>query len=588
MEKIFKLDEALSRKKISPAAYNNIVRWFEDEKYSEFRKEIKDLINNDKWAELEDSFSTILAFGTAGRRGPVGIGSNKINKSTLGETIQGLINCLDSTPETKQKGTVISFDTRLTSKVFADYAASIFCANGFNVYLFDGPRSTPELSFAVRHLNAEVGIMITASHNPPEDNGLKIYFKNGAIMPEMGFKIMEATQKVEKILKTDFIHAKENGKIKFISKEIDDTYINTVIQESLNSRARSAKIIFSALHGSGITNALPVLQKAGFKNLFLVDEQMIPDGHFPTIKNRLPNPAKKESAELVIKKCEEMEADIGLFTDPDADRLGVVAKDNADQYVFLTGDQIATLLCFYILDDLKKKKILKENHFIAKTMVTTDFLDALAGDLKVKIYNELLIGFKYITNLIGKNENEKFLFGAEQSNGFLKGTYAYDKDAAVATLLIAEFASILKEKNQTLIDALNNLYRKYGLYWEKEKSISLNEIKKDLKMDKLMAGLRKNPPKEINGQKVLKVKDCWDENNPLNSNLLVFYLSADKKNRLTIRPSGTEPLLRIYSQIYQPIPQNISDEDLEKEKIKAEKLSQEIIGEVKKYLKTKN
>ncbi len=584
MKKIFKLDEALSQKKISSAAYNNIVRWLEAEKYSEFKEEIKDLINTEKWAELEESFSAVLAFGTGGRRGPVGIGSNKINKATLGETIQGLIDCLEPSPEIKQKGVVISFDTRLTSKVFADYAASIFCANGFNIYLFDGPRSTPELSFTVRHLNTELGIMITASHNPPQDNGIKIYFRNGAIMPEMGFKIMEAAQKVEKILKTSFIQAKESGKIKFIAKEIDDIYINAVVQESLNFKARSAKIIFSALHGTGTTNALATLQRAGFKNLFLVDEQMNPDGHFSTIKNQLPNPGEKESAELVIKKCKEMEADIGLFTDPDADRLGLVAKNSDEQYVFLTGNQIAALLGFYILDDLKKKRILKTNYFVAKTLVTTDLLDALAVDFKTKIYNNLLIGFKYITNLIGENENEKFLFGAEQSNGFLKGTYTHDKDAAVAALLIAEFASVLKEKNQTLIDALNNLYKKYGLYWEKEKSISLKEIKKGLKMDKLMAGLRKNPFKEINGKKVINVKDFFNEKSPLNSNLLVFYLSSDKKNRLTIRPSGTEPLLRIYSQIYQPISQNISDEDLEKEKIKAEQSTISLIKSTKDYL----
>jgi len=573
------LETALRQKKISAEAYKNILLWLSDKKYKDFQEELKDFIQSGRWEKLNDSFFQILPFGTSGRRGKVGIGSNRINKITIGEVSQALADYLSRKPTAKQNGVVISFDTRLTSKVFADYVASIFCANGFNVCLFGNFRSAPELSFSVRNLNAEAGILISASHNPPSDNGIKIYFKDGALMPKEGFKIIELAKKVKKILKTDFLQAKESKKIKFVSEKIDDAYISKVAQESLAPKARSVKIVFSPLHGTGITNVLPVLQKAGFKNIFLVEEQIEANGNFPTIKNNIPNPELKETAELTTKKCESVEADLGLFTDPDADRLGVVCRDKNGKYVFLNGNQIASLLGFYVLTELKNRRKLNKNSFISKTFVTTHLLTDLAKDFNIKINDDLFVGFKYIVHTI--DENGGFIFGAEDTNGFLKGTYTRDKDAAVAGLLLAEFCSILKNKNKTLIDQLNELYKKYGFYWETIKKIPFEGAQNFIKMEKIMKSFRKNPLKEIGGEKVLKIKDWFDKNNPLDSNVVTFYLSVDKLNSITIRPSGTEPFLRIYSQTHTKLSPSISDEELEKEKIKAEQWSQKIIKGLK-------
>ncbi|MFA5386283.1 MAG: phospho-sugar mutase [Candidatus Paceibacterota bacterium] len=576
------LDAALKQKKISPSAYKNIFAWLSDKKYATSQKDLKELIQSNQWEELDDAFFQILPFGTSGRRGKIGVGSNRINKITIGEIAQGLADFLNK--KTHQGSVAIAFDTRLTSKVFANYVATIFVANGFQVYLFKNPRSTPELSFTVRHLNAEAGIVISASHNPPTDNGIKIYFKDGAVMPEDGLKIKELAQKAEKIKTTGFLQAKEKGKIKFIEEETDDVYVYNVIRESLNPRARSAKIVFSPLHGTGATNVLPVIEKAGFRDVFLVEEQLELNGKFPTIKNNIPNPEFEETAELTIKRCEEVEADIGFFTDPDADRLGVVCRDKNGKYVFLTGNQIISLLGFYILSELRGRKRLDKNSFISKTFITTSLLSDLAKEFNIKINDDLLVGFKYIIHTI--DENGKFTFGAEDTNGFLKGIYARDKDAAVAALLLAEFCSILKSKNKTLIDQLNELYKKYGLYWETLLEIPFEGAENFPKMGGIMTKLRKNPPKEVAGEKILKIKDWFDKNNLLDSNALTFYLSADKLQSITIRPSGTEPFLKIYYQTNTKLSPKISDEELEKEKTKAKQWSQKALEGIKKYLNT--
>ena len=568
MKKFPQLDQALKQKKISPSAYKNILLWLSDKKYTASQRDLKELIQSGQWKELDNAFFQILPFGTSGRRGKIGVGSNRINKITVGEVAQGLADYLNQ--KKKQNDIVIAFDTRSTSKVFANYVATIFSTNGFNVHLFDKPRSTPELSFAVRYLNADAGVMISASHNPPTDNGIKIYFKDGAVMPEEGLKIMDLAKKIEGTTETGFLQAKEKGRIRFIGEETDDIYIYKVIQESLNPRARSAKIVFSPLHGTGTTNVLPALEKTGFNNIFLVEEQLEPNGKFPTIKNNIPNPELEETANLTIKKCEEVEADIGFFTDPDADRLGVVCRDKNGKYVFLNGNQIISLLGFYVLNELKSRRRLDKNSFISKTFVTTYLLSNLAKEFNIKINDDLLIGFKYIIHTI----NDNFVFGAEDTNGFLKGTYTRDKDAAVAALLLAEFCSILKSKNKTLIDQLNELYKKYGLYWETISKIPFEGAENFPKIEKIMTKLRKNLLKKIGDEKVLKTKDWFDKKNPLDSNAITFYLSADKLNSVTVRPSGTESFLKIYSQTHTKLSLNISDEDLEKEKIKAKQCSQ--------------
>jgi len=577
MKSFPQLDAALKQKKISLSAYKNLLLWLSDQKYKDFQEELRDLINKGEWDKLNDAFFQVLPFGTSGRRGKVGIGPNRINKITIGEVCQGLTDYLKTTSKAKNKIIVIAYDTRSTSKILADWAASICATNGFQTYLFESPRSVPELSFSVRYLNADAGVMISASHNPPSDNGIKIYFQDGAALPEENSIIATFAQKAKKILATDFLFLKENKKIKLIGKEIDDVYINKVVQESLIPRQRSTKIVFSPLHGAGLTNVLPVLQKAGFKNIFLVEEQSKPDGKFSTIKNNLPNPEFEETAELTIKECKKLEADIGFFTDPDADRLGVVCRDKNGEYIFLNGNQIVSLLGFYILSELKRQKRLNKNSFIAKTFLTTNLLTDLAKDFNVQIKKDLLVGFKYIVHTI----NDGFVFGAENTNGFLKGTYTRDKDAAVAALLLAEFCSVLKNKNKTLIDQLNELYKKYGLYQENLLEIPFEGAKNFLKIEKIMTKLRKKPSQKIADKKVLKIKDWFDKNNPLDSNAITFYLSKDNLNSITFRPSGTESFLKIYLQTHINLPSNISDEELEKEKIKAQEKSQKFLNQLK-------
>jgi len=573
MKKFPQLDIALKQNKISRAAYKNILLWLSDKKYKEFWEELQDLINNNQWEKLNDAFSKDLPFGTNGRRGKVGIGSNRINKITIGETAQGLADYLKNH---SNKKIVVSFDVRLTSEVFAHYVASIFAANGFLVYIFDGPRPTPELCFALNYLNAVAGIMITASHNLPQDNGIKIYFQNGAILSEESSEIIKFAKKTKEISEIDFIQAKEDKKIKIIGKEVDESYINSVISESLDRRQRSAKIVYSPLHGTGIKSVLPVLQKAGFKNVFLVEEQAEQNGNFPTLKNNKPDPQLEECAEMTIKKCREVEADLGIFSDPDADRLGAVIRNNEGQYIFLNGNQIASLLGFFILDFYKRQKKLKPENYIVKTLVTTDLLSDLADYFGVKIYGDLLVGYKYIINKINKTGPQDCLFSAEDTNGFLKGNYTKDKDAAITALLLCEYASFLKNQRRNLIWQLDNLYRQFGLYLEKSYQINVSGQPGMEKIEKIMKNLRQKSPKEILGEKIIKTEDYFIKSNS-DSNVLVFYLSEDGKNKIIIRPSGTEPSLKVYTNLYKKVDKKISDEDLDKEKFALRIKSQKIL-----------
>lgn len=559
---------------VSPSAAANIQKWLSEPKYAEYRAELQQLIKNQDWQTLNDNFWQVLPFGTGGRRGTVGIGSNRINKVTMGESAQGLAEYVAKTiPDAKQRGIVIAYDTRLTSQDFAEFIASVFLGNGYQVFLFDNFRPTPELSFAVRHLNAAAGVMISASHNPASDNGFKAYWEDGGqIVPPHDQNIIDNASRVEHIKTSD-------QQPQPLGPEVDQAYISAVVNESL-SASRSAVIVYSPLHGTGQVSALPVLQKAGFAHIHLVDSQMSPDGHFPNIAGNIPNPELPETAQALIELAERVNADFGLSTDPDADRLGVVARDSAGKYQFLTGNQIAALTCWHVLSQMKQQGSLTPRHFIAKTIVTTDLLDALAQDFGVTTYNNILIGFKYIAQLIKRHEDEDnkvFLFGGEESHGILKGSYTRDKDAAVAALLLSELASELKDQNKTLIDQLNQLYRNYGLYWEQLMSVFYEGAEGGAKMIRIMQGLRQTPPAELADQPVINVTDRPD------GDVLVFNLSADGRTRVTVRPSGTEPKLKIYTQLHQPLNTDISNADLAQAKQTADKLATEITQAVHAY-----
>jgi len=570
MNHLSQIKQALADHHLSATAADHITLWLSEAKFSEYLPELKKMIEQADWKTLEDNFFQIIPFGTGGRRGLVGLGSNRINKVTIGESAQGLADYLLTLgSDVKAQGIVIANDTRLTSVKFSQYVASIFAANNFITYLFDDHRTTPELSFAVRHLQTAAGAVISASHNPPTDNGFKVYWSDGGqIVAPHDAQLMTFGSRVKTIKTTDFAAAKESGQIKIIGPEVDQAYITALANESLHS-SRSAVIAYSPLHGTGTKSVLPVLKSVGFKDINLVEQQLSPDGHFPNIAKNIPNPEVISASDEVTKLAQATQSDIAITTDPDADRLGVIAHDSAGHYQFLTGNQIAALICFYVLDQLKKQNKLKTNHFLVKTIVTTDFITALAQDFGVKIYDNILIGFKYVAELIHAQQDlgqETFLFGGEESHGILKGSYTRDKDAAIAALMISEFTSLLKDNHTNLVVQLDQLYRRYGLYWETLDTIVYPGATGGQKMAHIMSQLRAHPPTTLGTEPVLDTRDRLTSHIGTKGDVLIYYLSPDQQNRLTIRPSGTEPKIKVYTQLHQPLDPKISDADLSKAK----------------------
>ena len=544
--------------KLSQEAQKNVDIWLTNAKYAEYKPELEKLIAEQDWKTLEDSFFMTIPFGTGGRRGKVGVGSNRMNKATIGESAQGLCDYVIAQlgDSSKKAGIVIAHDTRTTSREFAEYTASIIAANGFTTYLFDSFRATPELSFAVRHLQAVAGIVISASHNPPQDNGFKAYWTDGGqIIPPHDKGIIDAVEKV-----TSLPEIKNNlDGVQIIGKEVDDAYISAIVKESL-SQSRSATIVYSPLHGTGIVSAKKILDFAGFKNLTIVEEQATPDGAFPNLPNNIPNPEVPSASEMLIEYANRLNADIGISTDPDADRLGVVCTDTDGQYKLLTGNQIAALAAYYVASKGAKG-------FMVRTIVTTDMLDAIADDFGLKIYNHILVGFKYVAQLIREKQdegNETYLIGGEESYGMLKGSYCRDKDAAVAALLLCELASELKDQGKTLTWQLNELYKKYGVFTETLSNIQYPGADGFANMQRIMKQLREHPPIDIAGTPITAVIDREKFEGTEKGNVLIFELSDDHHTRLTIRPSGTEPKIKIYAQLHAPVDKQISDEELEK------------------------
>ncbi len=585
-----KVEEARHEGKLSQAAHDNVMRWLAESKYAEYKDELEQLIEAGSWQTLEDSFFKVIPFGTGGRRGTVGIGPNRINKVTIGESAQGLADYVKTFGEENQaQGIVIARDTRLTSEEFTQFAAGVLAANGFKVYVFDSFRATPELSFAVRYLKAAAGVVISASHNPPSDNGFKVYWSDGGqIVPPHDTELMAAVSRVKNIAKQDYHGPATTGQIQIIGKEIDEAYIAAIVQESLTA-SRTASIIYSPLHGAGSSNIVPVLRQAGFANVSLVKSQTEPDGRFPNVKDNIPNPEVPTTSEAVIEQAKAQQADVGITTDPDADRLGVVARDERGHYRFLTGNQIAALIGFYVLDQMKQQGKLKPNHFLVKTIVTTDFLNALAEDFGVKIYNNILIGFKYVAELIRLKQDEgseEFLFGGEESHGILKGSYTRDKDAAIAALMMAELVSNLKDQGKNIIWQLQDLYRRYGLFWETLTNIKYEGAEGFAKMTGIMSGLRAKPPAELAGRHIVAAVDRLDSKHGLIGDVLVFHLSNDGRSRITVRPSGTEPKLKIYAQVYQELPKTASDEAINQAKQASDEKAKGLVQAITEYFET--
>jgi phosphoglucomutase len=553
------------QKNLSNEAAKNVSLWLEQPKYREYRDELVEMIEAEKWQELEDAFFKIIEFGTAGRRGTTGVGSNRINKVTMGESAQALCVYARSLEEVAtKKGVVIACDTRLSSPELSIYVAQVCAANGFTTYLFDNFRSTPELSFAVRHLGAAIGIVISASHNPPLDNGFKAYWSDGGqLVSPHGEGVVEIGESITEIHTIDFNQAIEQGKIKIIGQEIDEAYIQAVVSPSMGVD-RDVKIVYSPLHGAGQTNSLPVLRQAGFHGVSTVDDQMVPDGRFPTIDNGKPNPEEKSANDRAVAQLLAENADIAITNDPDADRIGAIVRVGGEAF-YLSGNQSLILATDYSLKKLQERDELTSQHFIAKTIVTSDMLKVLGNHYGVRLYDNLLIGFKYISELLVEKEgtDERFVIAGEESYGMLKGEYAHDKDGAIGALLLAEYAAELKKEGKTLRDRLFDLYSYHGFYIERLDSAYFLGASGFEMMQTVMADLRANPPSKLGEYDITAILDyktlqrrslTTGEVTPIDcikGNVVVLELDGDVRCRVTIRPSGTEPKLKFYVQWFE-------------------------------------
>lgn len=514
--------------------------------------------------EIKERFYTDLEFGTAGLRGIIGAGTNRMNIYTVRKATQGLANYILKSGNA-EKGVAIAFDSRRMSPEFAQEAACCLAANGIKAYVFDSLRPTPELSYAVRKLGCIAGINITASHNPPEYNGYKVYWEDGAqITPPHDKGIMDEVKAV-----TDYTtmktmpaeDAKAVGLYEVIGAEVDDAYIaelkkQVIHQDAIDAVGKDLKIVYSPLHGTGNIPARRILKELGFENVYVVKEQELPDGEFPTVS--YPNPEAAEAFELGLKLAREVDADIVLATDPDADRLGVRVKDKNGEYHDLTGNMSGCLLADYEIGQRNALRGLPEDGYLIKTIVTTNMADAIADYYNTGLI-EVLTGFKYIgQQILGFETSKKgeYLFGFEESYGCLIGTHARDKDAIVATMALCEVAAYYKTKDMTLWDAMIEMYERYGYYKDDIQSITLKGIEGLAKIQEILETLRKNPPAEIAGYKVLKARDYKADTiqdmqtgevsstGLPTSNVLYYDLSDDAW--LCVRPSGTEPKVKFY------------------------------------------
>ena len=540
-------------------------KWCESDEFDEeTKKELLEIKDNPE--EIEDRFYKELEFGTAGLRGIIGAGTNRMNKYVVGKATQGLANYILK-QGTQNKGVAISFDSRRMSPEFSKYSALVLNANGIKTYLFDHLRPVPELSFAVRELGCTAGIMITASHNKPEYNGYKVYWDDGAqIISPVDKGIMDevkAFTDYKTIKEISEEEAKEKGLFNIIGKEIDDRYIEELKKCVLNPEiikqyGKDLKIVYTPLHGAGREMSQRILKELGFENVYTVPEQEEPDGRFPTVD--YPNPEAKEAFKMALDLAKEKDADLVLATDPDADRLGIYAKDTASgEYKVFTGNMSGLLIAEYRLSQMREKGILTNNGMLVSTIVSSNLAKAIAKEYDLE-FREVLTGFKFIGEQIKieeqKQNGKKYLFGFEESYGCLISDYARDKDGISAVMSLCEAAAFYKSKEMTLWDQMINIYEKYGYYNEGQVSITLEGSSGAEKIKQMMDNLRNNLPSQIGKYKVLVFKDIANnivkdmttgetlETGLPKSNVLYFDLEGD--SWCCVRPSGTEPKIKLY------------------------------------------
>lgn len=540
----------------------------------EIKEELRSIEKIDN--EVEDRFYKDLEFGTGGMRGKIGAGTNRINVHTVSKATQGISNYLHNKYSGDDISVAIAYDSRHMSVEFAKNAASVFAANGINVYLFESLRPTPELSYAVRYFKCKAGVVITASHNPPEYNGYKVYDEDGGQVTKDADFIIKYIKEVElKDIKSSKFE--NNDYIKLIGDEVDTSYINEIKKLCLRLEIdKKLKIVYTPLHGTGNEPIRRVLEEIGYGNITIVHEQEAPDPGFSTVKS--PNPEDISSFDIAIKRAHEVNGDIIIGTDPDCDRVGLVVKNHDNEYIALNGNQTGALLLNYILSTLKEKNKIPINGAIIKTIVTSEIGREIASKYGVATF-DTLTGFKYIAELMKSFEDKqdyKFLFGYEESYGYLAGTFVRDKDAVIASMLICEMAAYYKTKNKLLIDILNEIYEEYGYFKEETLSLSFTGVTGQNKMKAIMEHFREN---KLNTLADKNIPLIYDYKMGITSNLVngqtekinypksdVLKFCFDDGSWVVLRPSGTEPKLKVYFSIKE-VTENKSVESLEKVKI---------------------
>lgn len=564
--------------------------WLNGDYDIDTKQSIQQLIDEGNDTELTDAFYKDLEFGTGGLRGLIGIGSNRMNRYTVGSATQGLANYLNKAFPNEEKSVAVAYDSRIKSDEFAKIIADIFSANGISVYLFEGLRPTPELSFAIRLLGCKSGVVVTASHNPKEYNGYKAYWTDGSqVVAPHDKNIIEEVNAITSIDQVKFDG--DASKITKIGAEVDEKYINHILSLSISKgaleRQKDLKIVYTPLHGTGVTLVPQLLARMGFEAVTVIEEQAEPkgNGQFPTVV--YPNPEESEAMSKAVEKAKEIDADLVMGTDPDSDRVGIAVKNHHGEIQLLNGNQTASVLIYYLLNAWKDAGKLTGTQFVCKTIVTTDLIDKMAAAYDVKCYNTLT-GFKYIAQVIREKEGkEQFIGGGEESYGYLIGDAVRDKDAIASCAMIAELTAYAKDKGLSLFDMLMEIYKQFGFYYEGLISLTKKGKSGADEIQQMMADFRANPPKTIAGSPVVRMDDYKaltttdfksgntdsipsGEMGIESSNVLQFF--TEDGTKFTCRPSGTEPKIKFYVGVRAALEKN---EDFDsvyaslKEKVKA-------------------
>lgn len=561
---------------IDPELLDRVNKWLTPTFDKKTQDYIKDLIAL-KPEELKESFYKDLEFGTGGMRGVMGIGTNRINKYTLGKNTQGLSNYLKKSFPNQDLKVAIAFDCRHNSKTLAKVVADVFSANGIKVFLFEDLRPTPELSFTLKYLNCHCGIVLTASHNPPEYNGYKVYWQDGGqLVPPQDAEII---QEINSLEYSEINFEANEASIKYIGQKVDDVFINASVKNGSFNTSQEAKdnfnIVFTSLHGTSITTIPETLKRAGYKNVHIVEEQRKPNGDFPTVVS--PNPEEPAALKMALELAEKVNADIVIGTDPDSDRLGVAVRDLDNKMTLLNGNQTMVMMTDFLLKQWKNDNKINGNQFIGSTIVSTPMMSVLGNAYNVEC-KVGLTGFKWIAKMIKDFPNLDFIGGGEESFGFMVGDFVRDKDAVTSTLLAIEIATQAKANGSSFYQELINLYVEHGFYKERLISMTKKGIEGAQEIKQMMIDARKNPLTEVNGTKVVRIEDYQlsEAKNTVNnttevidipkSNVLIYY--TEDGSKIALRPSGTEPKIKFYISVNTAL-DNMSDFTTTEQKLEA-------------------